>query len=96
MKENAPIALDDDFSDDALPEITTARPSEPTGWTERDRRLFDRAMDLASVTDPAERARLSLAANTVVLLILTPMVYGANAHIEGLKNTLARVAAGDL
>ncbi len=81
--------------EDDLPEIGSQRRVRPTGWTERDRRLVDRALDLAGITDAAERVMLSMRIGPVALLALSSAALHADAWLADIRHTLARVAGGE-
>ena len=81
--------------EDDLPRIGDQLRLRPTGWTERDRRLVDRALDLAGVADEAERVMLSMRIGPVALLALSSAALHAEAWLEDIRHTLARVAGGE-
>ena len=46
----------------------------PTGWTEQDTGLLEAALDLAGITDQAERLKAALAVDVMGIVILGPLV----------------------
>lgn len=84
------------IDDDDTPELTVMRHPKPTGWTDHDRRRFDRALDLAGITDPAERVRLSMRADAVMMFSVISAARHADAWIDDLRRTFERVAGGEL
>ncbi|MDR2947038.1 MAG: hypothetical protein LBV79_09860 [Candidatus Adiutrix sp.] len=57
--------------DDEL-DFTVSGPA--TGWTDRDTRILDKALDLAGLTGEAERLRAGLAVDLMGVVILAPLV----------------------
>ena len=57
----------------------------PTGWTEQDTGILETALDLAGLTDQAERLQAAMAVDVMGIVILAPlvrMVEGGQAQIR--------------
>jgi len=77
--------------DDDL-EFRVSKP--PTGWTEQDTGILEAALDLAGLTDPAERLKAAMAVDIMGIIILMTLVRSVENDKASIREFFERLRGG--
>lgn len=66
----------------------------PSLWTEENSRTLEAALDLAGITDPAERLRMVMSVDLLGIVILTPLVRTAEGWRQQIRGFFYNIKGG--
>ena len=85
------FAEGDDMEEDEL-EFYVSGP--PTGWTDQDTDILEKALDMAGITGAAERLEASLAVDMLGIVILAPLVDLVESEQAQIRSYFGRIKGG--
>ena len=66
----------------------------PTGWTDQDSGILERALDLAGIESQSERVAAAMAVDVMGIVILAPLVKAAEGNLEQIRRYLNHIKGG--